>query len=280
MKYYEIIKQALDRPGGRTILGALMGLNYYLLNHEWLSVRYHPQGYWLMRYADGAVVPLPIPDASLYQDKEKVACDAYFHRYVPRFGDTVVHVGAGAGWEANLLSRLVGETGHAYLIEAHPRTFQWMLRRIEASQLTNVTPIHIAVSDMACELHMTDDEDHMLNQVTMSGDIRVSAKTLEEIIISNGIQNVDLMTMNIEGAEQAAIQGLGSAANRVKRFSISCHDFLADRGGPPSTRTKAAVDGYDVFIRDITDHRDWTRDYLYAERKDIMEFDEQETLSH
>lgn len=30
MKYYEIIKQALDRPGGRTILGALMGLNYYL----------------------------------------------------------------------------------------------------------------------------------------------------------------------------------------------------------------------------------------------------------
>ncbi|UCV17315.1 FkbM family methyltransferase [Ferribacterium limneticum] len=271
MLWYEAIKRLLNRPGGRSILGALISANYWWLHRSPLSVRWHKDGYWLMHYAD-AVIPLHNPDASHYRDKEAVAIEAYFHLYQPKAGDVVVHVGAGAGWEANLLSRLVGPDGHVFLIEAHPKTYLWLKRRIDASHLINVTPIKVAISDRSELLHITDDVDHMLNQINAPGGIEVQAKSLEEILTEYHVDRVDFLSMNIEGAERQGVRGIGSAASKIHRLAISCHDFLADRGGDGWTRTKAEVDqmlrsyGYAVSYRNPCDQRDWTRDYLYASR--------------
>lgn len=264
-------KELLNRYGGRTILGLLVSANTWHRERIRVSVRWRPGGYWLISYPD-ASVPLPVLDVSLYRAKEEIASDAYFHCYWPQTGDVVVHVGAGAGWEANLFSRLVGSGGLVYLIEGHPKTYTWLTRRVEASRLANVRPINVAVSDHSGILRISDLEDHMLNQVSVDGDIEVQAKTLSEIFFEYGIDHVDLLTMNIEGAERSAIRGLGPAAGKVRRLAVSCHDFLANSGGDDWTRTKAEVQrlleeyGYDVAYRDPTDQRDWTRDYLYASR--------------
>lgn len=264
-------QRLLGRPGGRTILGLVVSAHAWRREGIWVPVRWQRQGYWLLSYPD-ASVPLPEPDMAHYRRKEGIARDAYFHRYQPRPGDVVVHVGAGAGWEANLFSRLVGPGGRVYLIEAHPKTYRWLILRVAASGIVNARTINIAVSDEPGVLRMSDVEDHMTNQISAAGSLDVAAKTLAQIFSEEGIEHVDLLTMNIEGAERAAIRGLGPAAAKIRRLAVSCHDFLADRGGDDWTRTKAEVQlmleeyGFKVSHRDPADLRDWTRDYLYASR--------------
>jgi hypothetical protein len=75
--------------------------------------------------------------------------------------------------------------------------------------------------------------------------------------------------MNIEGAERQAIQGIGAVLANTQHVCISCHDFLADDGGPEDLRTKAFVRdflierGFRVIPRDDAPDP-WTRDYVYA----------------
>ena len=47
--------------------------------------------------------------------------------------------------------------------------------------------------------------------------------------------------MNIEGAERFALSGMGEMRGRPRMSAFSCHDFLADEGGPNESRTKADV---------------------------------------
>ena len=99
--------------------------------------------------------------------------------------------------------------------------------------------------------------------------IEVPARRIDTIAAELGIQRIDLLKMNIEGAEQLAIQGIGTLLDNTRHICVSCHDFLADDGGPDELRTKGFVReflrerGFHVSTRD--DAIDpWTRDYLYA----------------
>lgn len=79
--------------------------------------------------------------------------------------------------------------------------------------------------------------------------------------------------MNIEGAERLAIRGMEEHLSKVRNFAISCHDFVADRGGSDELRTRADVIGWcqqmglQVFQR-RDDRRPWVRDYVYAKWPD------------
>jgi hypothetical protein len=83
------------------------------------------------------------------------------------------------------------------------------------------------------------------------------------------ITHIDLLKVNIEGAEVAALRGLGPLLAKTRYLCIACHDFLADEGGPETLRTKAAVcelligHGFDVQTRDDAPDP-WTRDCVYG----------------
>ena len=99
--------------------------------------------------------------------------------------------------------------------------------------------------------------------------IRVAGMTLDYIFRSQGLSQVDLLKMNIEGAERLALSGMGEMARKTKNVCISCHDFLADLGGPNELRTKADVisylkqNGFTVVLRE-SDGRCNVRDYVYG----------------
>jgi hypothetical protein len=62
---------------------------------------------------------------------------------------------------------------------------------------------------------------------------------------------------------------MGTVLAKTQHVCISCHDFLADDGGPEDLRTKAFVRdflierGFRVIPRDDAPDP-WTRDYVYA----------------
>jgi len=253
------VKRALNRPGGRRLLAGLTaarrGANAALVSaHIWRARRH-----W---------VPLRA-SARRQTDREELTRDLFFQEYTPQPGDTVLDVGAGAGEEVELLSRLVGPAGRVYAIEAHPATFAALDRRCAA--LANVVPVHLAVSDRAGTVFFSDDERYLENRMTDEATgISVRARTLDELLEGWELGRVDFLKMNIEGAEAAALAGLGRNAGRVRHVTVSCHDFLADRGGDPANRTSETVRrvlagyGFTVNGRRPGDRRHWTRFYLYG----------------
>jgi hypothetical protein len=59
----------------------------------------------------------------------------------------------------------------------------------------------------------------------------VPALDLDTFVEDNRIQSIDLLKMNIEGAEELAILGMSKSAHRIKNIAIACHDFRGDLPG-------------------------------------------------
>lgn len=265
------IHRLLDRPAGRRVLGLLHSVRHLASQRKWVPIRWRDEGYWEIVLPD-RVMSQPHPDPQEYLEKERIARDAYFDRYEPRSGDIVMHIGAGAGWEAHLLSSLVGPTGHVYLIEAHPGTYEWLERRVRVGGLRNATPIMVAVTDRKGTVTISDSDRHQLNRIVDGPGLEVPSDTIADLMSDHGLDHIDLVMINIEGAERDAVNGIGDSAQNIRHMAVSCHDFLADRGGDDSTRTrddvmaKLAAYGFDVTVRDQNDPRDWIRGYVYAGR--------------
>jgi FkbM family methyltransferase len=192
--------------------------------------------------------------------------DLFLHEYIPQAGDVVFDVGAGIGAEALLFSRLVGPHGRVVSIEAHPGTFERLVGLCAANRLENVTPLQVAVTDTEGDVALSDGAHHLQNRLLDSDEagIVVPARRLDTIATELGIGHIDLLKMNIEGAEQRALPGMGTLLARTRHVCISCHDFL----GVP---TKAAVfsllakHGFETHTRDDAPEA-WTRDYVYGAR--------------
>jgi FkbM family methyltransferase len=162
-----------------------------------------------------------------------------------------------------------------YSIEAHPGTYAKLRRRQLLSRAFNVEPVWAAISDEVGELVISDTDRHIANTVIgATKGRRVPALTLDAFVESRGIERIDFLKMNIEGAERLAVQGMTSSIRIMRNVCIGCHDFLADKYNDETMRTKELVraflldNGFDVVDRRPGDERPWARDYLYATRRD------------
>jgi len=141
--------------------------------------------------------------------------------------------------------------------------------------LTNVTHLQIAASDKDREL-LISDERGLTN--TIVGDeseaaVAVPARSLDSVAKELGLQEIDLLKMNIEGAERVALLGVQETIRSTRHVCISCHDFMADRGGPEEMRTRTAVIDFlrehGFSIGEQTRGSDSARSYVYGTNRDI-----------
>jgi FkbM family methyltransferase len=233
-------------------------------------------GAWVHHYRGARIPHAVLGRAAPPAVFTAAAREIFLFAYAPRPGDVVFDIGAGVGAETLLFSRLVGSRGRVVSIEAHPRTFGRLVELCNANGLANVTPLQLAVSDVDGEIAISDLDHYLQNAVLdgYNGGVRVPARRIETIAAEHAVERIDLLKMNIEGAERLAIRGLGAMVERTRHVCISCHDFLADDGGSEQLRTKAVVRGFLVEHGfDVTTREDapdpWTRDYLYGVNRRI-----------
>lgn len=217
---------AADRRGSRWLLSlgsAVAGKRLRV---------YYRDGHWFYR-SEGMALPRG-PKFDFYawdlrnlagriRHHKNEAEDCWFHVYKPKLGDTIVDVGAEMGTDAVVFSRAVGPNGKVIAIEAHPGTYEILLKTIRANHVHNVHPVHRAVADKRGELHISVDVGVESNFLTSEG-IPVPADTLDNILAD--VPHIDLLKMNIEGAEQLAIKGMDRTIEKTDYLAIACHDFV------------------------------------------------------
>ena len=228
-------------------------------------------GNWVNSQPQASFVGPDLHTAHYAQIEARVAAD-WFHFYRPKVGDVVIDVGAGIGEDAVVLSKLVGERGKVYAIEAHPGTCGCLKATIERSLLANVEPHQLAIMERDGAVTITDDSEHLANNIVAGGPgITVEGWSLDHFIASTGEPRIDFLKMNIEGAESGALRGLEEQATKIRNVAISCHDFVARAGGGDYFRTRDEVRGRLIELGFAVEQRSgdlvsWEADVLFASR--------------
>lgn len=258
----------MNRTGLRWILTATAGVYSTLRVGRLCKVSYR-EGNWIQTFPSGTLVEPRLTLLTLSQI-DALARDLWMFGYIPRKGDIVVDVGAGTGWETLVFSRQVGKPGRVVSIEAHPAVFSCLSQMRGTNQLNNVTLIHAAITSQECDVVIADGPDHLGNRIVgVNSGSTVIGTTLDQLLESLQLPRVDLLKMNIEGAEKSALAGMKEMIRNTRHVCISCHDFVADGGGPNEMRTKSDVvafleqNNFSIVLR-TSDLRPFVRDYVYG----------------
>ncbi len=141
--------------------------------------------------------------------------DHILSRFIPKEGDTVIDIGAHIGRYTIVSSKLVGKTGKVVAIEADVDTFQLLKRNVALNNLTNVLPLNIAVffsTKTRIKLY-EQSASAKYNSLILSRAkqtekyVEINADTLDSILELNGINQVNWIKIDVEGAEFEVLKG-------------------------------------------------------------------------
>ena len=269
MSFTNKLKKQLDRKGMRAVVAPAVSHLAKRLGHGTAKI-FWDDGVWIHETSHGYFAyHQPYLRLNLAH-LDAVTRENFFWGYAPRPGDIVMDIGAGAGEETLTFSQAVGESGKVICVEAHPRTFHCLEKLIEYNRLRNVIAIHGAVTEPGCDMAtIGDGEEYLANRLNVPSGIAVPGSTVDEICGRLGVSRIDFLKMNIEGAEQFAIQGMSRALSNTAVLCISCHDFLA-KNGNSALRTRDTVQqflrqsGFTAVLRDEAGQPAYLRDQVWG----------------
>lgn len=151
-------------------------------------------------------------------------------------GDVFIDVGANLGIYALAASRLVGPTGSVLAIEPASETFARLERNIERNDAAHVTPLHLAIADHhgTLDLNMHIDDSRISLRLPGADSAgrdseRVAVRTLDAVLSANHIDHVDVIKIDVEGAEELVFRG---AIESIRRWHPT---ILFEVNGPAAT---------------------------------------------
>jgi FkbM family methyltransferase len=175
---------------------------------------------------------------------------------------TFVDVGANWGYFSLIMAEHVGSMGRVVAIEADPRIHAILERNFSLNDLPQVRAIHAAAVAESGLLSLVGfDEESSDNWGTSriaggSGPASVSfevpARSLDDVLDESGLDTVDLVKMDIEGAEFLALAGMsaGLRRGRYHRILLELHPAaLAEYGTNPGAIIEGLLEmGYRGWV--------------------------------
>jgi FkbM family methyltransferase len=188
--------------------------------------------FWPLYNAIYSLEPLARP-----RDEGKANYPLFTWGYKPKKGDVVLDLGCGIGTELADFSRAVGKTGLVIAVDASLDCVRLARLTVSLLRLNNVRVIHAAIGEKDGVTSFPSEGTGLTNRMLSndSDQVQVPLISIETVLKNHSIRKVDLLKMNIEGAEILAVQGV--PASSVVNFAISCHDFIGD----PSQKTFSSI---------------------------------------
>lgn len=160
-------------------------------------------------------------------------------------GMTMLDIGAHVGYYAARYAPVVGNNGRIIAFEPHPRTFKTLEHNLRRRR--NVTPLQLALAESAGEaelhdylimsasgsLHYNPDLRDQVKSRLSDSDIAprlhddlpamtytVKTEAVDVILDELGISQVDVVKMDIEGAEIGALRGMTQTITRSPNLQL------------------------------------------------------------
>jgi FkbM family methyltransferase len=150
-------------------------------------------------------------------------------------GMTFIDAGANMGLYSIFAARRVGPRGKVLALEPSGREFEILQKNVKLNSLTNVIVIRKALADRASDLDLSVAPLGKSGHNTLGAfgydtpldhRERVHAERLDDVVYSEGLGRVDVIKMDIEGAEMAALRG---AVETLRQFKPVLLIELSDR---------------------------------------------------
>lgn len=138
-----------------------------------------------------------------------------------RPGDVVVDLGGNIGYFTLAAALLVGPHGQVHTFEPYRPCYERLLRNVQLNGLANVTVNNLAVADKV-EQHTLHVKPGDPGSTSFGGHTEeIDRQTTESIDIDSycaehGLDRVDVIKMDIEGAEFLALQGMRETLRRAQ----------------------------------------------------------------
>lgn len=207
-------------------------------------------------------------DGAFYCRKGKndvsVVAEAY-ELYLRKYFDEIkagvfVDVGANIGKYTVKVARQIGPRGKVVSIEPDPGNFSTLKTNIELNKLTNVYAIKVACWNKTEELSLSlspswETATSSVKEKVSNYFVKVKGLKLDDILDDLGIETVDLIKIDVEGAEEEVIQGARGIITKSERLKVmfeawnkerfeKCKDILEHCG---MTVNKSKI-GADMFL--------------------------------
>ena len=189
-----------------------------------------------------SLIKSAIPDCleteewKLLLDKDDVAMSGYLAlgSYEPetirifkesmKEGATVVDIGTNIGYYTIIAGKKVGQRGKVFGYEPNIDSFNLLQRNILINNFDNIIPINLAISNILGKrtLYLGDNKcTHSFadNRKTGKNEM-VITDTLDNSLKKYGSPRVDVIKMDIEGAEILALEGMRETIERSPKLTI------------------------------------------------------------
>ncbi len=171
-------------------------------------------------------------------------------------GDTALDIGANVGYISLVLAKCVGNSGKVFSFEPDSKNFALLKRNLELNADCNITPISMAVSDSHQPIRLyhakfdfNSGAHSMLPSEKHSNEfVEIEATTIDDIVKSHEIKKVDVIKIDIEGAEMSAFNGMSETLRQNRPFIVCelCEEHQARAGYTTQAVKKWMAETFDM----------------------------------
>jgi len=135
----------------------------------------------------------------------------------------IVDVGANIGYYSLVAAKILNGTGKVIAFEPVPRSYQLLVKSIQQNQFKNIVSVQRALSDINSTRELFLDarnygicsfSEKIVPEST--GPIAVETVTLDSYLKKLGVQRVDLLKVDVEGAEALVLEGARQALQQIR----------------------------------------------------------------
>jgi FkbM family methyltransferase len=171
---------------------------------------------------------------------------------------TIVEVGAHNGAYTVLLGKKAKELGGMVVaVEPNRETYELLRRNVALNGLDSAVACEeVAILDKPGRhcLVMEGEESHITFE-SRGGGPRVAAVTLEELLSRRSIHRLDLLLIDVEGAELLVLRGFPWGSVGIGRLYCELHPYAWDRFGYGASDferflVEHELKCYDMFLRE------------------------------
>lgn len=153
------------------------------------------------------------------------------HNLAP--GGVAIDVGAHVGYLSIVMAKLVGSAGHVYAIEPALENVAYLTKNLEANHVRNVDilPVAAAAEPGLATFRINESSDSFgffehPNTSTISTR-SVPVMSIDSIFSESSLPRLDLIKIDVEGAELETLSGLQATLERFPRLPLVVEWFPA-----------------------------------------------------